>query len=95
MFNNGTKSDLIESVKHLPNIRQITSTNSLRNGYFPNLIILTNEPSTSNDTDPTLLVKGVESSTPPPPKVPQFVIQVIAEGPSAPPPILKESPKVS
>ena len=76
MFNNGTRNELIQSVKHLGNIRQLTSSNTLRNGYFPELIILTNEPSTSKSSDPTLFVKGLDSEKEPPPKIPMNVIQV-------------------
>ena len=64
-FSNGTKNPFVETLRHIGNIRQITSTNTLRSGFYPvSFIMTTGEPNTSKSKDPLLLVKGNSEKSP-------------------------------
>ena len=76
-FQNGTRSELIQSLKKVANVRQITSTDTLKLGYNPDFIVQTHQAKTTNDKDPTLIVKANDGlSTQPNLKIPPAVIQV-------------------
>ena len=62
MFNNGTRNQMISSIHHINGVVQLTSTNSLRNGYSMDFIVKGNLPNTSKSTDPTLIVSATSDS---------------------------------